>query len=171
MTTDLRQGLTPTQHAVLDELAHREPLWRMMQVEELDQAIERMFLAPPATGTNWPRIAAMALHLAERAGSAPAVLTDPAAAGYVSLYAADEEWGTTAKDLDPLSDALDSAEADALHPVLKVDAFHAPDVLFAVLVPTAFDEDGNVTEDQLQFHPTHQSALAARLRAMGEDAA
>jgi hypothetical protein len=62
--TDLRQGVTAAQHAVLDDLEHRLPLWRMMQVHELERLAEREFIDTPTP--NWPRIAALALHLAER---------------------------------------------------------------------------------------------------------
>ncbi|MBU6167095.1 MAG: hypothetical protein KGQ52_13355 [Alphaproteobacteria bacterium] len=62
--TDLRQGVTAAQHAVLDELERRVPTWAMMQVPELERLTERA-LIDEAT-PNWPRIAALALHLAER---------------------------------------------------------------------------------------------------------
>lgn len=68
--TDLRQGVTPVQHQVLDLLDSREPMWRMMKVQELVDLAECEMFEVSAPRVDWPKIAALALHIAQRQAEA-----------------------------------------------------------------------------------------------------
>jgi hypothetical protein len=171
--TDLRQGVTPTQHSVLDLLDQRAPQWRMMSTDELQSLIEGPLLNAPLPDINWPRLAALALHLAERhhakAFTGTGAVTDLAALGVSEVYFEGASASLDASDQATICEELDAFAADQITPVLALQTYTQGENLHAVLVPTAFDAEGHPTDHQLQFHPTHASALRARLIAVGED--
>ncbi len=61
--TDQRQGVTQTQHAVLDMLEARSPMWNMGTTDELATRLDRESCSDKP---DFLMMAALALHLAER---------------------------------------------------------------------------------------------------------
>ena len=175
--TDQRQGVTPTQHSVLDLLDQRAPQWRMMSTTELEALADRQFTNGPIAPSNTIRLAALALHLAERhhakAFTGTGAVTDLAALGVSQVYFEGASASLDASDQATIGyiigEELDALAADQITPVLALQTYTQGENLHAVLVPTAFDAEGHAEDHQLQFHPTHASALRARLIAVGED--
>jgi hypothetical protein len=65
--TDPRQGVTETQHQMLDLLEARSPMWNMGTTEELAARLDREACS---TAPDFLMMAALALHLADRATAA-----------------------------------------------------------------------------------------------------
>ncbi|OYZ15615.1 MAG: hypothetical protein B7Y35_05985 [Sphingomonadales bacterium 28-64-96] len=61
--TDQRQGVTATQHAVMDLLEARTPMWAMGTFDELAARLDREACSEKP---DFKMMAALALHLAER---------------------------------------------------------------------------------------------------------
>ena len=64
--TDLRQGVTQTQHQMLDLLEARFPMWNMGTTDDLAARLDREACS---TAPDFLMMAALALHLAERAAA------------------------------------------------------------------------------------------------------
>lgn len=65
--TDQRQGVTETQHQMLDLLEARAPMWTMGTTDELAARLDREACSDRP---DFLMMAALALHLAERAATA-----------------------------------------------------------------------------------------------------
>jgi len=173
--TDQRNGVTPVQHTVLDLIDTRLPQWQMLTTSDLQDLIERELCGDrKPTGPDHIRLAALALHLAERhlakAHTGTGAITDLAALGLCSVYIDGDEGGLPADEArEAVIDELNTMEGDTFAPVVTLECFTQAEHLYAVLVPQNIDEDGIAHDHKLQFHTSKARAKQTRLAAMGMD--